>query len=295
MGQYGQLHTHTPASDGTVTVEDIIKADLGFVAITDHDTIANAEPYRRALVEHGIELIPGIEISIQHKGENMHLLCYWPHFSTGAHKMLEEHKQRRLERAIKMLKELEKEEFVVPPMVYGTIKNMNGTISKGQVADIVIYEPANASRLAKLNITAETNNTAARDRFINEHIIAGKPAHIKLDGLPLEKVLKHVSGTFVLAHPGHDLDCKNPEHDAIIEDMAHNYGLVAIESGSRKHSAEENAHYARLGHTLGLVRLQSSDAHLPCQLRQGMMERSVLDELYCCKPSIKSRMNAPSP
>ena len=41
----GQLHTHTPYSDGHITKGQILGSGLDFVAITDHDTIDGINGY----------------------------------------------------------------------------------------------------------------------------------------------------------------------------------------------------------------------------------------------------------
>lgn len=72
------LHTHTTESDGTLTPEELIllahQKRLSAVALTDHDTIrgiAKAQPVAREL---GIELVPGIELSTDYLGKEIHIL-----------------------------------------------------------------------------------------------------------------------------------------------------------------------------------------------------------------------------
>jgi predicted metal-dependent phosphoesterase TrpH len=60
------LHTHTVASDGTLSLEELIiqaeAAGLSAIAITDHDTVASAAQIKN--VKSSIEMIPGIEFSV---------------------------------------------------------------------------------------------------------------------------------------------------------------------------------------------------------------------------------------
>lgn len=62
------LHTHTNASDGLLSLEELVlqaeKAGLKALAITDHDTIQNAKRIPEIQPSTSIELIPGIEISV---------------------------------------------------------------------------------------------------------------------------------------------------------------------------------------------------------------------------------------
>jgi predicted metal-dependent phosphoesterase TrpH len=60
------LHTHTDASDGILSLEELVhkaeEAGLKAIAITDHDTVQNAR--RLKDIESSVELIPGIELSV---------------------------------------------------------------------------------------------------------------------------------------------------------------------------------------------------------------------------------------
>jgi len=60
------LHLHTKASDGTLSLEELVKraekAGLKAIAITDHDTVKAARRIKE--LETSIEVIPGIEISV---------------------------------------------------------------------------------------------------------------------------------------------------------------------------------------------------------------------------------------
>ncbi|MBU0591637.1 PHP domain-containing protein [Candidatus Micrarchaeota archaeon] len=65
------LHAHTNASDGRLSLEELVaqaeNAGLKAIAITDHDTIQNAKRIKEIKISKsnlGIELIPGIEISV---------------------------------------------------------------------------------------------------------------------------------------------------------------------------------------------------------------------------------------
>ena len=60
------LHTHTTASDGSLTFEELLaeagRAGLKALAVTDHDTLESAKRMKGA--ESPVELIPGIELTI---------------------------------------------------------------------------------------------------------------------------------------------------------------------------------------------------------------------------------------
>lgn len=81
------LHTHTNASDGSLTPEELIRyaitKDLCVIAVTDHDTtagldaaIAEAERINTDAEECILRVIPGIELSASYKGKDVHILGY---------------------------------------------------------------------------------------------------------------------------------------------------------------------------------------------------------------------------
>jgi len=61
------LHTHTTASDGTDTPEQLVQralsSGIATLAITDHDTLDGVDSVLQSAADAGLELIRGIELS----------------------------------------------------------------------------------------------------------------------------------------------------------------------------------------------------------------------------------------
>lgn len=80
----GDLHCHTKLSDGSLGIEDIIifskKKGIETIAITDHDCLAGTVRGKIIGARHGIQVIPGVELSATHEEskKNLHILCYLP-------------------------------------------------------------------------------------------------------------------------------------------------------------------------------------------------------------------------
>src|SRR5829696_8814518 len=74
------LHTHSSESDGTETPAALVAsakaAGLGAMALTDHDTTVGWAAAGRAAREHGITLIPGMELSTRIQFASVHVLAY---------------------------------------------------------------------------------------------------------------------------------------------------------------------------------------------------------------------------
>ncbi|MGN0290780.1 MAG: PHP domain-containing protein [Lachnospiraceae bacterium] len=75
------LHVHSTASDGTNTPTELValakEAGLSAFALTDHDTISGLAEARNAAKTAGIELVPGIELSTDYNGSEVHILGYY--------------------------------------------------------------------------------------------------------------------------------------------------------------------------------------------------------------------------
>lgn len=75
------LHTHSTASDGTLSPEEVATLaslkGLQAMALTDHDTIDGISRAKKASAACGIELIPGIELSCVLGGTEIHILGFF--------------------------------------------------------------------------------------------------------------------------------------------------------------------------------------------------------------------------
>ena len=82
MGATIDLHLHTLASDGRLTptelVQMVAKHGLKTIAITDHDSTEGlAEAYEAAKAFPDLRIIPGIEMSADIPGAEVHVLGYF--------------------------------------------------------------------------------------------------------------------------------------------------------------------------------------------------------------------------
>ncbi|MEY1662199.1 PHP domain-containing protein [Isoalcanivorax beigongshangi] len=72
------LHCHSLASDGALSPAALVAraAEQGvqLLALTDHDTLAGLPEARAAAQQHGVTLVPGIELSVDWQGRELHLV-----------------------------------------------------------------------------------------------------------------------------------------------------------------------------------------------------------------------------
>src|SRR5687768_15424366 len=76
------FHLHSTHSDGRKTPAELARLfhwnGLRYVALTDHDTVAGLGEMRAALAAYpAITLIPGVELSVEMGGAEVHMLGYF--------------------------------------------------------------------------------------------------------------------------------------------------------------------------------------------------------------------------
>src|SRR5215813_270250 len=106
------LHTHTCYSDGADTpaqlVAEAAQQGLHSIAITDHDILAALPEARQAGVDCGVEVLVGVELTVQYQEyDDIHLLGYFfdpEHAALQARLALVQ--QHRVQRGVEMLERI---------------------------------------------------------------------------------------------------------------------------------------------------------------------------------------------
>jgi len=244
------LHTHSTESDGTNTPSELI--DLAYdkgitaIALTDHDTCAGLEEASRQAMEIGIKLIPGIELEIDFKPGEFHLLglniINWKEEMVPA---LETIMKRRLERNLKMVSLMNREGV---ELTYDEVVEE----AKGQV----IGRPHFASLLVKKGIVK--NSVKAFDKYL----AVGRPFYIAKEALSLEEgieLVKKAGGHPVIAHPMSLYVSwgKLPERLALWKEM----GIEGIEVWHSGAKPRKSKRLEDIADELGLFKTGGSDYH----------------------------------
>ncbi|MBU0944907.1 MAG: PHP domain-containing protein [Proteobacteria bacterium] len=75
------LHTHSHYSDGTKSPTELVRlaasSGVSALSLTDHDTMGGVEEAVLVGIEYGVEVVPGLELSVVHKQKSLHILGYW--------------------------------------------------------------------------------------------------------------------------------------------------------------------------------------------------------------------------
>jgi 3',5'-nucleoside bisphosphate phosphatase len=79
--KWADLHVHTDRSDGllppAVVIRKAKEAGLDAVGIVDHDTIEGLDEARETGKACGVEAVPGLELSTQIQGREVHIIGYY--------------------------------------------------------------------------------------------------------------------------------------------------------------------------------------------------------------------------
>ncbi len=147
------LHSHTTASDGRLTPEELVhrahQMRVGTLAITDHDTVAAIPAARAEIARAGLPLtlVTGVEISTLWENHEIHIVglnidIAHPALTT----LLEEQKARRQLRAQMIAERLEKAR--IPGAWEGAMKLADGgAVTRGHFARFLV-EAGYASNIA---------------------------------------------------------------------------------------------------------------------------------------------------
>jgi len=187
------LHLHTTASDGRHSPADLVRlcAEQGLrvISITDHDTLAGLEEAREAVLRvPGMDLIPGVELSVDLPGTEVHLLAYGVHPedpTLRAH--LERFRSGREVRARRMVERLAELGY---PLDWERVRAIAG--------DAPVGRPHIALAMVEQGYVPDVKT--AFDRFLH----FGGPAYVAREKLTPEEtvgLILRCRGVPVLAHP----------------------------------------------------------------------------------------------
>ncbi|MBN1306536.1 MAG: PHP domain-containing protein [Chitinispirillaceae bacterium] len=243
--KYVDLHIHTMYSDGISTVDEVLEEaslkHLKALSITDHDCMdAYPNVIERGL-KLGIEVIPGVELSSEIEGNDIHILGYYvdPDHRIFSEK-LKEMKEARFIRAQKIVENLNNQGI---DLRFETVLSIAGVGAIGR--------PHIAAALMK-----EEFVYSFREAF-DKYIGYGLPAYVeKLKMHPKEvfDLIKSAGGIPVLAHPGvTNVDVRIPE---FIRD-----GLQGIEVYHTEHPKSVERYYFRIAKKNHLAFSGGSDFH----------------------------------
>jgi predicted metal-dependent phosphoesterase TrpH len=252
MTRYVDLHLHSIHSDGIRTPTELVRMaqakGLRAIALADHDSVDGIDEALAAGAEHGVEVIPALELSVAFgKQSDIHLLGYYiDHHDATLLAKLEKFRRRRDERG-------------------KAIVDRINTRLQGQGKSEVSYEEVLASAKGAVGrphigrvLIAKGIASTMEDAFARFLGPCDEPKRY----FPMDEALaeiKRVGGVSVLAHPSSITNNRKELHSLIrtLADM----GLGGVEVFNNRRCDDSAKFLETLAAELGLTMTGGSDFH----------------------------------
>ena len=247
---YVDLHIHTKESDGSYSPETVVTmaAQAGYraIAITDHDNLNGVAEAAAAGAPLGLEVVPGIELSTDYEGTEVHILGYFvdpaaeslSDLLTVALRRREERNQRITEvlQSDGVAVTMEELRTAFPGTVLGRPHIAMLMMQKGYVSDV--------------------------KQAFREYLGKGAKCYVPKINMPMEHAVDRIlraGGLPVLAHP---YQYEFPEVDlrTLIRRFL-DLGGVGMECVYSKYDEAQTAHLLALAEEYHLLPTGGSDYH----------------------------------
>lgn len=243
------LHTHTTASDGSLTPKELVtkakQAGLLAIAVTDHDTVDGVEEAICAGKEAGIEVVGGVELSCDYQRE-MHIVgLMTDHTNPGLLHALEEQSKKRAVRNGKTLQRLQE---------------LGVDITLDEVKRVATGNIWGRAHFAR--VLCDKGYVSSVKEGFQKYLGSGRPAHINEERFQPEEaiaLIRRAGGVPVLAHM-HFLKLDLPELEEMLIRLKQ-AGLMGAEAIYTEYTPEQEAEYTKLIDKLGLLKSGGSDFH----------------------------------
>jgi predicted metal-dependent phosphoesterase TrpH len=241
------LHSHTNESDGSASPSQLIdiarRAQVGVLAITDHDTFAGYDLALPIATGAGIDLICGIEISAKLRGHSAHLLGYFIKSDQigGLRDWIKELQSSRRERNARLTSRLRE---------LGIDLTLEEAEARGRV---------NTGRPHFAEIIVEKGYATTIQEAFDKYLDEAAPGYVhrnEPEFFDAIQKIRRAGGIASLAHPVR-LKC-----DLLsVLPQLREAGLNAIEAYHSDHTPADTKIYLSLAQQYGLLRTGGSDFH----------------------------------
>lgn len=238
------LHTHTTASDGLLSPEQLVEkarqAGVQVLAVCDHDSTEGVDAAVAAGKRSGVEVIPAVEINTDVDQGEVHVLGYFlDHRQLWLQEFLRKLRDGRVNRARQMVEKLNALGIKID---FARVRELaRGAIGRPHVAWAIV----------------EAGAAKSVDEAFTRYIGRNGPAYVeRLKVLPEEavQVILRAGGIPVLAHPGWGF------RDPLIPQLVA-AGLEGLEVYYPDHTPAMQAHFLSLANQHNLLVTGGTDYH----------------------------------
>ena len=273
--KYADLHIHSTCSDGVNTPEKIIeiamKNQVKYISITDHDSIAAQYIINKSSEKKEIKIIPGIELSAEYNGLEIHILGYFIDIKNkDLIQVVNSLNEQRITRVEEILSKLKKYDINLD--INDIALDLGSTIGRSHIANAMVDKGY-----------FENYKNAFRS-----YLIQGKPGYVKgfkLDYKEALDIIKIAGGIPVLAHPGQIY--KKREIENIIKELRC-FGLKGVEVYHPSHTCEDINKLFNIAKKYKLSISGGSDCHGRCKnIKDSVgycgLTKDLLEKFISCK------------
>lgn len=246
------LHSHSTASDGTLTPAELVRraaaAGVSVLALTDHDTTAGLAEAQRAAQACGLTLVCGVEVSVTWGGRTIHIV--------GLHVDRQCARLRAGLERILAYREWRAEEIGRHLARAGIVDAYAGAKA--------LAEGALVGRTHFARFLVERGHARGVNDVFKRFLVRGKPGYVRSEWAALEEAvgwIRAAGGQAVIAHPGRYGFTRTKMREFI--GAFRELGGVGIEVISGSHSRDDAFVFARHAREQGLFASAGSDYHGP--------------------------------
>lgn len=243
------LHIHTTASDGSCSPSEVVniavKAGLCAIAITDHDSVDGVEEAATAAAGTGLEVVPGVEISVGDT-DDIHILGYYIDTQNSRlSETLEILKESRERRNRQLIKRLREEGFDI---TYDEVKEHTGAVNMG--------------RLHIAQTLKDKGMISDYRKLFKNYIGIGQKNYVKREKISEREGIEAIKAAGGLAFLAHINYIKKPaqELDFIVKKLK-SHGLDGIEAYYSGYTPQTEAAAISLAERNGLLKSGGTDFH----------------------------------
>ena len=275
------LQSHSLRSDGALEPAEVVAAaaaaGVRLLALTDHDTVDGVAEAVRAGSDHGVAIVPAVEIStVDDLGDDFHVLGYGvdpadPDLAAA----LERWRIDRAARIDRMADQLAR--LGLPPD--------RREIEERRAAGLPVGRPHLANAAIEANEQRlRSDGLDESSAFLEAYLCKGGAAYSRrtMPTVPTAiEVIHAAGGVAVGAHPFWDVDEDDAVRDALERFSA--AGLDGVEAFYATHDARQTRLLCEAADRLGLLTTGSADFHGPQHRR---FSRFRAFELHGCEPRL---------
>ncbi|MBR0435534.1 MAG: PHP domain-containing protein [Lachnospiraceae bacterium] len=244
------LHLHSIYSDGSDSPEEIVKKasqlKLRALSLTDHDSVDGIPEMIEHCKKADIEFVPGIELSTDYEGHEIHILAYYYNYTD--------------EKFLSMLSENVKARDVRTERILSALRDNGFNITLED-----LYELNPAAVITRAHIATylfKTEQIKCQKDAFDKYIGDGKCCFFKrekINSLDAIKLVKNIGGIAVIAHPPL-YRMETSELDRVISTFKDN-GLEGIEAIYSTYHNDDERNMRELAKKYNLLLTGGSDYH----------------------------------